>query len=313
MKNRFLGLGKLLMGSRKHAVIDGQVEERATEVAYPWAGIPYDPLGVSLESYSRHFPKKSLEEKRFYNIGAGTFRHQYWTNLDLSSDWYAPDQIGSGMIDFDLFSLEKFPIEDSSAEVAYTSHTVEHINNEAAQNMFNEAFRILKPGGVFRMTTPNIDLDLAAYRRNDRDYFYWIDLYSSDKVTERLEIKPFCTGSIQQIILFNFATHISELALNTDLAKVPDEEFDAAFSTMPDEKALDHFAGRCTIEAQRKRPGFHMNWWNHDKAFRMLTKAGFSTVYRSGYGQSLCPVLRDVNLFDKQDPKVSLYVEACKQ
>ena len=43
--------------------------------------------------------------------------------------------------------LEPLPIADSSAEVVYTlAHTVEHINNEAAQNMFNEAYRILKPG-----------------------------------------------------------------------------------------------------------------------------------------------------------------------
>ena len=44
----------------------------------------------------------------------------------------------------------------------------------------------------------------------------------------------------------------------------------------------------------------------------MLEQAGFSEIYKSGFGQSVSPVMRDTTLFDKQDPKDSLYVEAVK-
>ena len=214
---------------------------------------------------------------------------------------------------FDLFSLDRLPIADNSAEVVYSSHTVEHINDAAAQNMFNEAYRMLRKRGVFRVTTPNIDLDLRAYRDNDIDYFYWIELYSAPSVMERIKIKtPFNKTSIQQIVLFNFATHVSELIMDETVKKISDKEFDEVFSSLSDEDALNYCTSRCSIDVQRKYPGYHMNWWNDKKAFRMLTNAGFVNIHRSGYGQGFSPVLRDTTLFDRQDPKVSLYVEAIK-
>jgi predicted SAM-dependent methyltransferase len=279
---------------------------------YPWAGIPFDPNSVADDVYIRHYSPDALAGRRFYNIGAGTFRHRFWTNVDLASEWYMDQQTGSDFINYDLFSLAPLPIENGKAEAVYTSHTVEHVNDEACANMFAEAHRMLKPGGLFRLTTPDIALDLAAWRRNDRDYFYYLDLYSHPKVCEKSNIKPFNTASLQQIVLFVFASHLSELALGSSALKVSDAEFDHAFATMTDEAALDSFSRRCSVEDQHKFPGFHMNWWTFEKAERMLKKAGFSRIYRSGYGQSHCPAMRDVVLFDKQDPKTSLYVEAVK-
>ena len=31
---------------------------------------------------------QSLKGRKFLNIGAGKFRHRYWTNLDYNSDYY---------------------------------------------------------------------------------------------------------------------------------------------------------------------------------------------------------------------------------
>jgi 2-methylisocitrate lyase-like PEP mutase family enzyme len=81
---------------------------------------------------------------------------------------------------------------------------------------------------------------------------------------------------------------------------------------MSDENALNHCVNKCSRDVQSKYPGYHMNWWNPEKATRMLNAAGFSNVYQSAYGQSASPILRDVTLFDVQDPKLSLYVEAVK-
>jgi hypothetical protein len=272
------------------------------------------PDASDLEVYRRNHSADSIAGKWFYNIGAGTFRHPFWTNIDLESEWYRESQAGSEFINFDLFSLGRLPILDESAEVVYSSHTVEHVNDAAAQNMFNEAHRILRRGGgIFRVTTPNIDLDFRAMRESDRDYFYWIDSYSTPAVMERCGISTaFSKASLQQIVLFNFATHVCELILDDTLKKIGDGEFDGAFSSLGYEGALDYFTSRCSIEVQRRYPGYHMNWWNEKKAIRMLREAGFDDVYRSGYGQSYSPALRNTSLFDLQDPKVSIYVEARK-
>ena len=276
----------------------------------------YDVYRVNKKSYStvgyENFPKESLEKKRFYNIGAGLFRHPYWTNIDHKSDWYAEVE-GENYIDFDLFSMQKLNIESDIAEAVYSSHTVEHINDAAAVNMFNEVYRILKRGCTFRFTTPNIDLYYKACKAKDYHFFYWIDYYSEPKEYKRVQArKPFNKASIQELFIYEFASHVSSLIEDCSLKKITDDELDHIFKNMNYEDALNHCTARCSLELQRKYPGYHINWWNINKATEMLQKAGFSEIYLSGYGQSLLSILRDTDLFDNTHPKVSMYIEAIK-
>jgi SAM-dependent methyltransferase len=267
---------------------------------------------LDLNLYPDIFPKDSIVNKRFYNIGAGAFRHPFWTNIDLKSEWYSPVQKNRDFINFDLFSLKKLPIPDNTAEIVYSSHTVEHINDEAAQNMFNESYRILKKGGIFRFATPNINLEYRAYKDNDKNYFYWYYGYSQD-FYKRIKCKIVTKDTpIQQMFLYHFAAQVSELHMASPLPKISDEELDKIFSTLDYEDALNYCTSKCSIDVQRKHSGNHMNWWNEKKAFRMLKEAGFEDRYGYGYGQSFSPVLRNISLFDNTHPKISLYIEAIK-
>ena len=264
--------------------------------------------------YRNLYTQDSLNNKCFYNIGAGGFTHPFWTNVDFDSAWYEINRAKTmSGIQYDLFSLEPLPIDSDSAEVVYSSHTVEHINNTAAQNMFNEASRILKPNGFLRISTPNIDLEYRAYKENDRACFYWIDTYSIPKNWQMGKYnKPFNAASIEQIFLEHFATSVSTLHSDGAPVRIDDEEFNALFKRMKYEDAFDYCCTKCPVEIQKKYPGNHINWWNFKKMSAMLSKAGFTKVFLSGYGQSFCPILRDDSLFDNTHPKISLYVEAIK-
>lgn len=265
------------------------------------------------ETYHRLFAEDSLRERRFYNVGAGAFRHRFWTNVDKESDWYREVQEERLGISWDLLALTPIPIDDGSAEIVYTSHTVEHITDEAAANFFREAYRILRSGGTFRLTTPNIDLDHRAYRENDRDYYYWSGDYSNPEHQERVKIcQPMSEASIQQIFLFHFASSASTLHADGVPERIEDEEFDRIFREMDYEAALDHCISRCSLEIQQKYPGHHINWWNGEKMTRMLEEAGFERIHRSAYGQSFAPVLRNTTYFDNTHPKISLYIEAIR-
>lgn len=48
---------------------------------------------------------------------------------------------------------QKFPIEDASIDLAICCETIEHLPNQYF--LFQEVSRIIKPGGVFILTTPN--------------------------------------------------------------------------------------------------------------------------------------------------------------
>lgn len=275
--------------------------------------IQRQPTCYGSDLYHALYPEESIRQRRFYNIGAGAFHHPFWTNVDHLSNWYGATLRNNLDIDHDLLSLRPLPIPDNSAEVAYTSHTVEHITEEAAAALFRESYRILKPGGFFRVTTPNIDLDYEAYLKNDRSYYYWIAAYSVPAQYRSAACnKPFNLASIQQLFLVHFAASASELHIDGASRRISDSELDNLFSTLPYEQALNYCLSQCPPELQRKYPGNHINWWNPGKMTAALRTAGFSRVYTSGYGQSFCPVLRNTLLFDSTHPKISLYVEAVK-
>jgi len=231
--------------------------------------------------------------------------------VDLASDWYMNAQ-RTEFINFDLESLASLPIENCTAEIAYSSHTVEHITDDAAQNMFEEAHRVLKPGGLLRITTPNIALEYAAYRRNDRSYFYWIDTYSKPGQYEHIYNRPLNEASIQQVFLSHFASQLSELHPGEGDVRFSDAEIDEVISSMGLADALNFFTSRCSLDIQKQYSGNHINWWSEAKMARMLNLAGFEKVYCSGYGQSFSPVLRNTSYFDRTHPKISLYMEAIK-
>ena len=266
--------------------------------------------GMSLQGYYRGFRPESLEQRRFYNIGAGSFRHPYWSNVDYATEHYRAVQRGQ-FIPYDLMQLAPLPIESGSAEIVYSSHTIEHVSDEAVRNLFRECYRILKPGGGLRVTTPDAALEFQAYQRNDRCYWYWTDWYSRPGSWEDQYTLPLGQASIQQLFLHHFASQLCEIDIDTtSTRKYSDAEIAAVFSERPLEEALDFFTRQCKYNPGH--PGNHINWWTQDKLVSFLKQAGFAVCCRSGFGQSAFLPLRDTRFFDMTHPRISLYVEATK-
>ena len=186
-------------------------------------------------------------------------------------------------------------------EAVYTSHTIEHIRDPHASKVFDEAWRILKPGGFFRITCPDIKIYYDAYRRGDHGVFMQYNSHYRD-----------C--SMEQLFLREFATQISEA--NNDMmpiSKKSTEEIKEIFNNQVMEAGLDYFSSFIDYESWYKKvPGNHVNWWSYQKVFDFLKGAGFKNFWRSGHGQSYCPVMREVPLFDVTAHFISLYVEARK-
>lgn len=267
-----------------------------------------------LDLYKSIFPPESIYSKRFYNVGAGSFFHPCWTNIDYMSDWYESNNtLTRKGIHYDLFSLEPIPVDDGTAEIVYSSHTIEHIKDEHAQFFFNEAFRILKLDGIFRITCPDIDLHYAAMMKNDLDFYYWRNWYRNESDYKRIMLnRPLDNASIEQLFLQRFATASSILHADGIKETINDLELRRIFKELTYEEALNYCCNKCPIDIQKKYPGNHTNWWNRNKVIRLLKEAGFENVSVSGYGQSQTPVLRNTNLFDSTHPKISLYIEAKK-
>jgi hypothetical protein len=164
--------------------------------------------------------------------------------------------------------------------------------------MFNEVYRILKNGGIFRISTPNIDLDYRAYFNNDITFFYW---YGKNAVL-----------SIEQAFLHHVATQLSTIATDGPPERIGDEQFRDLLKNNSLEDALNYCTSRCSLEIQKRNRQNHINWWNPQKLQRMLNQAGFKTVYLSTREQSAAPVMRNEVYFDNEDNKFVMYMEAVK-
>jgi predicted SAM-dependent methyltransferase len=271
------------------------------------------PINLSPdELYEKLFPRESLDNKRFYNFGSGDWRHRYWTNVDYNSAYY---RYGRSLIDirWDIASGEPVKIESNSAELVYCSHTVEHLLDEHVDHMLREAHRVLKTGGVIRITTPNAALLYWAYKRRDANFnrHYGADYgFGENDTTYSIERMPIW-------IVNEIATQLVQgvhgeerigaklLENTTEIDRIFDQS-----RTM--EEAFSAICGMIDFRLQREAPGQHVNWWTNQKLEGACRRAGFEHTVVNVPGGSVSPVMRNRNYFDLVDSTYSIFVDAIK-
>ena len=82
------------------------------------------------------------------HIGSGDLIiNESWINIDLE---HCPT------VDLSLNVLDGLPFEENSVDFVYSEHFIEHLPKQGTKEFLGEVFRILKPGGVHRILTPDI-------------------------------------------------------------------------------------------------------------------------------------------------------------
>jgi hypothetical protein len=129
-------------------------------------------------------------------------------------------------------------------------------------------------------------------------FFYW---FEKDK-----------SVSIEQAFLFHFASQVSTMHNDGAPERITDEQFRNIIQTRNMEDALNFCTSKCSVEIQKKYRGDHINWWNQKKLEKMMSLAGFKSIYLSAREQSASPVMRNEIYFDNEDNKFVMYMEAVK-
>lgn len=80
------------------------------------------------------------------HIGASSEVLDGWLNTDI-----APER---GIVYLDC--LRPFPFENDTLDFVFCEHFIEHFTRESGLVCMREVFRCLKPGGVLRVTTPDL-------------------------------------------------------------------------------------------------------------------------------------------------------------
>jgi len=83
-----------------------------------------------------------------------------------------PDQVRYGDI------LAGLPVGDGTADGAYASHVLEHLSYEDFWTALRNTFRLLKPGGLFRLVVPDLEGRARVYvdklGRGEADANSWL-------------------------------------------------------------------------------------------------------------------------------------------
>lgn len=62
--------------------------------------------------------------------------------------------------------VEQLPMGDDSVSLIYASHVLEHFGRRAYKEVLKEWFRVLKPGGILRLSVPDFAACAAIYYEN---------------------------------------------------------------------------------------------------------------------------------------------------
>lgn len=99
-------------------------------------------------------------EIRKLHLGCGYNELEGWLNTDLKP---TSDKIAH------LNATLPFPFSDGQFDYVFSEHMIEHITYPQGSRMLAECFRVLRPGGKIRVSTPDLQfvIDLHREDRND--------------------------------------------------------------------------------------------------------------------------------------------------
>ncbi len=98
-------------------------------------------------------------EFRGLHIGCGPNRIDGWLNTDVLPHrlpWSKADSCESAW-DFPLDITRPLPFPDASLDAIFGEEVIEHVPRDDALAFMAEARRVLRPDGVLRLTTPDLD------------------------------------------------------------------------------------------------------------------------------------------------------------
>lgn len=86
------------------------------------------------------------------HIGCGRRRLEGYVHID-----------GADFPHIDHHDVTKLPFEDNSVDECYSAHLIAYFDRIEVQELLDEWYRVLKPGGVMRIATPDFRAIVGLY------------------------------------------------------------------------------------------------------------------------------------------------------
>ncbi len=109
---------------------------------------------------------KTMTDKVLLNIGCGSKKYPGFINVDA---------VPAPHVDYVTDNIAALPFEDNYADLVYMCHVLEHIKRDDLLGVVVEMYRVLKRGGIFRVSVPGFD-ELVAFYNHRRQNISTIEL-----------------------------------------------------------------------------------------------------------------------------------------
>jgi predicted SAM-dependent methyltransferase len=111
---------------------------------------------------------------------------QIASGSNVLSGWLNTDLNPAKEIMF-LDASKRLPFGDCTFDYIFTEHFIEHLKYRGGVQLVQECYRVLKPGGRLRISTPDLSFLIELHDENKTEvqkrYIKWeVDQYSPDKV-----------------------------------------------------------------------------------------------------------------------------------
>ncbi len=99
------------------------------------------------------------------HLGCGKIVLPGWINYDIEKN--------PGVVVHDL--RKPLPHKNATVDFIFSEHFIEHIDKNEAKKMLRDCHRVLKPGGVIRIITPDLQVLLDDYAAGKIDR--WAEIW----------------------------------------------------------------------------------------------------------------------------------------
>jgi SAM-dependent methyltransferase len=218
--------------------------------------------------------------------------------------WYTADLVDADFV-VDL-RKETLPFLDSTLMAVHSSHVIEHITYSSGLQLFKEVYRCLKPGGCFRISTPDMDLLLERYEAEDWSFFLQAD--------GSFILSQICEGKLlpESLLMHNrlvgwFASYSGRL----DSAGGPIVDRSLVNEKLSSLSKYE-FRDWCVSLLEPNRIYAHIHLYDYEELFLSLKLAGFRNIEKSFFGESNSSFMLAPPIDLERHKTYSLYIEAVK-
>jgi len=110
----------------------------------------------------RFWTTKTIQQLKHYLLSNSSAKLQLGAGHKILPGWFNTDYFPRPDISF-IDVTKTFPVPPASFNFIFTEHHIEHISYKHAVFMVKECYRVLRPGGLIKINTPDLKNSVRFY------------------------------------------------------------------------------------------------------------------------------------------------------